>query len=173
MKKYYFLFWIFFLDKIWLCTIQKWHLRHLGVKKIRIGTGGYEKTFRFAKNHGFLRNGSLLNVFSYPPVPMRIFFAPRCRRCHFWIVHNHTLSRKKSRTKNIIFSWRNIAFSFSIWMHFLEICQVLILFRARLHMSPANCFVAFPLRNAGSVRWNVFELRTKLWAESPAVRHLV
>ena len=43
-------------------------------------------------------------------VPFRKVLNWTYRRAHFRTLHNHTLSRKKSRSKNIIFSWRNSIF---------------------------------------------------------------
>ena len=72
-------------------------------EKIRIGTGGYEKAFKYLSFRPKSRFVMKLNTFSYPPVPMRIFFASGCYRCHFWIVHNHILSRKKKPDQKILF----------------------------------------------------------------------
>ena len=54
-------------------------------------------------NRDFGRNERYLNAFSYPPVPMRIFFASGCYRYHFWIVHNHILQRKKTYQKILFY----------------------------------------------------------------------
>ena len=66
------------------------------------------------------------------------FFSDICR-VHFWTLLNHTLSGKKSRPKNIIFSWRNLIFKMWNLSRNLEIRQVLILFRGGLHLPDFSC----------------------------------
>ena len=41
--------------------------------------------------------GAIISVRAYT-----YFFAPRCCRCHFWIVHNHILSRKNPEQKTFM-----------------------------------------------------------------------
>ena len=100
----------FFSDKVWLCSVQKWALQWAYLKNWQNGSAIFQFSDIFAcflifskKTQNYSKTGKMTGPFCQ-------FLGDAHCRPHFWTLHIHTLPGKKSRPKNIIFSWNNSIF---------------------------------------------------------------